>query len=226
MKTSEAIATRRSVRAFLNCPVDEAVIRRVVEQAGRAPSGGNVQPWHVYVMQGEPLARLKAVVGTRAADMPRGEGTEYDIYPRSMPKRYNQRRFEVGEAMYASVGIDRGDRDARRRWFQRNFRFFDAPMALFCYVNRCMGPPQWADVGMYLQSVMLLLREAGLDSCPQECWALFPRTVAELTGAPADQMLFAGMAIGHADLDHSVNRFSAGRAPVAEYATFLGFAPS
>ncbi|RJG08276.1 nitroreductase [Massilia cavernae] len=223
MKASEALASRRSVRAFLERPVDQALIRRVIAQAARSPSGGNLQPWHIYALTGAPLAELKRTMDLRTAGLAGAESTEYDIYPKQLGSPYRERRFAVGEALYASMGIQRDDREARLRWFSRNFRFFDAPMALFCFVDRAMGPPQWSDLGMYLQSLMLLLREEGIDSCPQECWALYPRTIAGLVGAPGELMLFTGMAIGYADLEHPVNRFPSERAPSNEFATFLGF---
>jgi len=223
MKVSEALATRRSVRAFLDKPVEAATIRRVIERAARAPSGGNLQPWRVHVLAGEPLDRLKALMDERTDAFRQGEGAEYDVYPRDLAPPYSDRRFAVGEAMYARLGIPREDRKARRMWFNRNYRFFEAPVGLFCFVERYMGPPQWSDLGMYLQSVMLLLREEGLDSCPQECWALYPKTIAEFVGAPPEQMLFTGMSIGYADPEHGVNSFPTERAPLEEFATFAGF---
>jgi nitroreductase len=95
-------------------------------------------------------------------------------------------------------------------------------MALFCSIDRRMGPPQWSDLGMFLQSVMLLLRDEGLDSCPQECWSVYPRTVGGFIGMPNERMLFCGMAIGHANPDHPVNRFHSERAPLSQFAFFHG----
>ncbi|MCU0965767.1 MAG: nitroreductase family protein, partial [Burkholderiaceae bacterium] len=83
-------------------------------------------------------------------------------------------------------------------------------------------PPQWSDLGMFLQSVMLLLREEGLDSCPQECWSVYPKTVGSFIGIPSERMLFCGMSIGHANPSHPVNRFQSERAPLAQYARFHG----
>nr|WP_207791337.1 nitroreductase [Sphingosinicella soli] len=219
---SEAIATRRSVRGFLDRPVDPALLRGIVEKAARAPSGGNLQPWHIYVVGGDELTRLKEIMAQRITEVPRGEEMEYDIYPKTLGEPYASRRFQVGEDMYGRIGIPREDRDARRRWFARNFMFFGAPVALFCYVSRTMGPPQWSDLGMYLENVMLLLREAGLDSCPQECWAMYPKTIGAFLDAPDAQMLFTGMAIGWKDPDDPANTLHAKRVPLAEFAEFRG----
>jgi nitroreductase len=223
VKVSEALASRRSVRAFLDKPVEASVLRRVVEQAGRAPSGGNLQPWFLHLVTGEPLARFRATMAAALAANPTGEGAEYEVYPRPLPEVNEARRVAVGEAMYGALGIPREDRAARRLWFARNFFFFGAPVGLFCTVDRRMGPPQWSDLGMYLQSLMLLLREEDLDSCAQESWSIFPRTVGQFLGLPDEQMLFCGMAIGYRDPDQPVNRFATERAPLEEFATFRGF---
>lgn len=222
MNVSDAVASRRSVRGFLDTPVDPAVIRRVVEKAGRAPSGGNLQPWHIDVVAGEPLNELKAIMRQRMAAAPGGEPTEYDIYPKVLTAPYKNYRFAVGEELYRALGIPREDKMARMMWFARNFQFFGAPLALFCTVAKTMGPPQWSDLGMYLQTLMLLLREAGLDSCPQECWAIYPATIRGFLEVPDDRMLFTGMAIGYKDEADPANAARADRAPLADFATFRG----
>lgn len=222
MNVTEALATRRSVRDFLPTPVPGELIRRVLTQALRAPSGGNLQPWHLHVVGGEALDRLKAGMRERLAQAPGGEGSEYDIYPKELVSPYRDRRFAVGEAMYARLGIPREDKEARRRWFARNFQFFDAPLALFCSVDRRMGPPQWSDLGMFLQSVMLLLRAEGLDSCAQECWAIYPETIGRFLELPAERMLFTGMAIGYARRDGPLDALVTERAPLQEVARFYG----
>ena len=222
MKVSEALATRRSVRAYLDKPVDPAIIRRVIERSARAPSGGNLQPWRIYALAGEPLDRLKTLMDEKTDAFRQGEGTEYDVYPKDCAPPYSDRRVAVGEAMYAALGIPRDDRKARRMWFNRNYRFFEAPVGLFCFVERYMGPPQWSDMGMYLQSLMLLLKEEGLDSCPQECWALYHPTIQAYVNAPPELMLFCGISIGYADPAHAANHFPTARAPLDEFATFMG----
>lgn len=218
MIVSEAIAARRSVRGFLPNPVDPELLHAIVTKAARAATGGNLQPWHVDLMTGAPLAALKQTI---AAKLLRGETEEpaYDIYPRDLVAPYRDRRFAVGEALYAELGIPRADTAARRSWFARNFQFFGAPAALFCSIDRRMGPPQWADLGMYLQTVMLLAVEVGLATCAQECWAMYPETVGAAIGLPGERMLFCGMAIGLEDTADPANAVRAARAPTMEWLT-------
>mgnify|MGYP003583526602 FL=1 len=217
----EALDTRLSVRAFLPEHVSLQLIGRLLEQAARAPSGGNLQPWHVDVLAGDAMARFRAHLRERKrAEAPPG-APEYAIYPDPLPEPWRSRRFAIGEAMYARLGIPREDKMARRRWFANNFDFFGAPLALICSVERSMGPPQWADLGMFLQSVMLLLREHGLDSCAQECWALYPRTVSSMLRLPESRMVFCGLAVGYRDPRHPVNALRRERAPLREWVSFL-----
>ncbi|HEY4805257.1 MAG TPA: nitroreductase family protein [Paraburkholderia sp.] len=222
MKVSEAVTSRKSVRQFLSDPVDPAVIRRVLDTAARAPSGGNLQPWHVHVVGGETLAKLKAIMAERIAQAPAGEQMEYDIYPRELGSPYRERRYEVGEDLYRSIDVAREDQPGRLRQFARNYAFFDAPLALFCSVDRQMGPPQWADLGMFLQTVMLLLREAGLHSCTQECWARYAQSVGEFLALPRERMLFCGMAVGHEDPDAPINQWRSARVPLDAFVQFDG----
>ena len=220
MDVNEAVAARRSVRGFLDTPVDLAVLRDLALRAARAATGGNLQPWHLDLVQGEAMARLKAIM---AAKLARGETEQasYAVYPADLPAPHKARRAAVGEAMYGHLGIPRDDKAGRLRWFARNFQFFGAPAAYFVTVDRRMGPPQWADCGMYLQNLMLLAVEAGLATCAQEAWALYPATVEELLGTPAERMLFCGLAIGFEDPADAVNRLRTERADGAEWLTVI-----
>ncbi len=220
LSVTQAVTQRRSVRAFTDQPVDRSLLHTLIERAGRAPSGGNLQPWHVHIVTGDAMARLKTLMTARVAEAPMGEGADYAIYPPDLAGRFNDRRKGVGAAMYDALGVERGDRARRQAVFAENFQFFGAPVGLFCTVERDHGPPQWSDCGMYLQTLMLLLVEAGLDSCAQEAWALWPRTIGDFLGLPDRQMLFTGMAIGYRYAGAAVNNWPVPRAALAEFATF------
>lgn len=216
MELKQAIAGRRSVRGFLPTLVPVETLRGIAVEAARAASGGNLQPWNVDIVVGAPLAELKAIMA-RALAIGEVEKHGYDIYPAALDGLYDERRRAVGEALYGHLGIPRADREGRRAWFARNFALFGAPAAYFVTVERRMGPPQWADLGMFLQNLMLLAVGEGLATCPQEAWAMYPTRVEGFLGVPAERMLFCGVAIGIEDPEDPANRTRSDRAPVGEW---------
>lgn len=220
MKVSEAVDRRKSVRAFLPTPVDRTTIERVLDRARRAPSGGNVQPWHAIVLAGEPLRQFFTTVRSAAAN---GDTVaEFPSYPASLPHPWLARRRGCGFDMYATLGIAREDRAARDAQTARNYVAFDAPCFLLCHMPRLMGVAQWADLGIWLQTVMLLLEEEGLASCPQAAWAHIGSAVRAAIDIPEDHVLYCGLAIGHADPDAPINTLRTARAPLEETVRFIG----
>ncbi|WP_406110093.1 nitroreductase [Streptomyces sp. NBC_01003] len=219
MDVYEAVASRRAVRGFSDRRVPREVLDRVLSAAAWSPSGSNIQPWHVYVLTGGPLAEVKKRAGDRLAAGDPWDEPEYEQYPLVLKSPYRERRSAFGEQRYGALGIAREDLEARQRAASANWDCFGAPAALFCYIDRDMGPAQWADVGMYLQTVMLLLRAEGLHSCPQMAWAKFHRTVAEVVSPPDELMLFCGMSIGFEDV--AVSDARTDRAPLDETVTFV-----
>ncbi len=216
MNVRDAIMNRHSTRAFLDTPVSDETIAGLLEAASRAPSGGNVQPWRVYVVGSETMPAFASFLADREPEQP-----EYEIYPASLWEPYRTNRFALGEAMYEKLGIAREDKAGRYARMAENYRFFGAPAAIFCFIDRRMGPPQWSDLGMFLQTFMLLAEEAGLGTCAQESWSLWPQTVQEFVGAPEEEMLFCGIALGHGDPDAAVNTLVSERMPLDEWATFV-----
>ena len=216
MNVSTAVDRRKSVRSFLDTPVPDETIAELLEKAARAPSGGNVQPWRIYVVNGESMTRFRSFLAEREI-----EGSAYQIYPEGLKEPYRTSRYDLGMEMYDLIGIDRADKEARFAQMAKNFEFFGAPAAIFCFLDRQMGPPQWSDAGMFLQTFMLLAQEAGIDTCPQEAWANWERAVSEFVAAPEDLGLFCGVAVGHEDTSAPVNRLRSERVPLDVFATFV-----
>ena len=217
MKVSEAVVARRSIRSFLDTPVSDEQISQLLEKAARAPSGGNVQPWRVFVINGPSMPKFLQFL----ADTDPRETPAYEIYPKELPSPYRDSRFKVGEDMYKLLKIPRDDKPSRFAHLARNFKFFDAPAAFFCFIDKTMGPPQWSDLGMFLQTFMLLAQEEGLDTCAQEAWANRSQAVANFVGAEDNLMLFCGMAIGHKNPEADVNSLVSDRAPLETWAKFV-----
>jgi nitroreductase len=219
MNVSEAVLRRTSVRAFKPEIPSEALVRDILDAAARAPSGGNLQPWRVYGLAGSPLTELKDLVAAN----PNGEEPEYDVYPANLWDPFRTRRFQNGEELYASISIPREDKPARLRQLAKNGEFFGAPVGLFFCLDRKLGPPQWSDLGMYMQTVMLLAVEAGLSTCAQEYWARYPKTLAKILELPEDHMVFSGMALGYADETAPINNWRSARDPFSVWGDLRGW---
>jgi len=223
MNVTEAVASRRSVRQFLDKPVDKDILERVLAKAQRSPSGGNTQPWNAVILTGAPLADLTAKIKAKVATAPMGDGHEYDIYPKGLDGRYEEQRRGVGKAMFDALNLAREDGAGRLAQVGKNWDSFGAPVQLFTYTRKYMGPPQWSDMGMWLQTIMLLLREEGLDSCAQEIWAMYGTTMRALLNIDDEHIFFCGMAIGYRDADAAVNNFTVPRVEIAQAIRWDGF---
>ena len=217
MDVTTAVHKRISVRQFTNEPVSDEVLTGLLVDAARAPSGGNLQPWRIYAVNGESMGRMRDFLATQ----PPMDKPEYDFYPAELGEPYRTNLFTIGEQMYATLGIPREDKDGRRRQFAHNNDFFGAPAALFCFVDRGMGQPQWSDLGMFLQTFMLLAVERGLGTCAQEYWAVRHNAVRNFVGAPDNEMLFCGMSVGHVDESAPINSLKSERMPLDMWAKFI-----
>lgn len=220
----EAILTRQSIRAFLPRPVPRAMIEEILGVASRAPSGTNIQPWHVYVVTGDAKAEVTRRV-LAAFDDPEEAARhtrEYDYYPEQWISPFIDRRRKIGWDMYGLLGIARGEHAKMHRQHGRNFAFFDAPVGLFFTMDRTMRSGSLLDVGMFMQNVMVASRARGLDTCPQAAWLEWHRIIADVLALPAQQTLVCGMSLGWADPEAPVNRLVTDREPAAGFARFLG----
>lgn len=220
MTVSQAVASRSSVRDFLDTPVPLDLLRTVMDKARMSPSGCNFQPWEATILTGEPLKALQAKMMSNPPQQPE----EYAIIPAGIPSEYMQRLGEITAHRLEAQGIARDDNDARNAATARNFVGFGAPVLLLCHFPRVMGPPQWSDIGMWLQTVMLLLVEAGLDSCPQESLSIHARLIKDHIGVSDEShIFFCGLAIGYRNRQAPVNNYGRTRVPLDQQVTFAGF---
>lgn len=217
MDVSEAVSSRISIRSFEAKEISNNLIEKLLKKAFRSPSGGNLQPWKIYVINGESMKKFLKFV----QEWKEPETQAYDIYPPKLKEPYRTYRYELGEQMYSLLGIPREDKEARINQVLKNFEFFGAPCGLFCFIDKKMGPPQWSDLGMFLQTFMLLAREAGLDTCAQEAWSLKHNSVSSYVKASPDDMLFCGMAIGYGDKNADINQLRSQRKPFEESVKFI-----
>ncbi len=223
MTVTEALKARTSIREFLETPVPEPMVREILDVARWSPSGGNLQPWKVVVVAGAEREAVTELARRVLSENPRGEATEYPVYPPALWEPYRSRRYDLGEAMYALLDISRDDKLGRLARFARNYEFFGAPVGLFFVIDRRMGHGQWAHLGMFMQSIALAALERGLSTCMQEAWSALRVSLAHHFGLGPEEVVYCGMSLGHADPSQPVNRLRSERAPVEEFAVFRGF---
>jgi nitroreductase len=220
LSIADAITGRYSTRAYLDTPVPRAVLERVLEVAGRAPSGSNIQPWHVWVLEGAAKQRLvdALMAKVRAGQT---EPREYDYYPVNWRDPYLSRRRACGFGLYQTLGIPKDDKARQAAQSARNYEFFGAPVGLMFSIDADMEKGSWLDYGMFVQSVMLAARAEGLETCPQAAFAYYPETVKREVGIPASQVLVCGMSLGYPDRSALVNTFRTAREPLDRFVTWV-----
>jgi nitroreductase len=223
LDVESAIASRRSIRAFLPTPVPRETIERILAVASRAPSGTNTQPWNVYVLTGAARDTLsqKVLAAYDDAEQRALHTEEYDYYPAQWKPPFIDRRRKVGWDLYGLLGIAKADKEAMHRQHARNYRFFDAPVGMMFTIDRIMGQGSWLDFGMFLQSVMVAARGLGLDTCPQAAWTPFHRIVMPTIGAPQNEQLVCGMSLGWRDPEAIENTLVTEREPVSGFVKYL-----
>ena len=214
---SEAISSRSSIRAFLDKPVDPDLIKKIIIESSRAPSGGNLQPWYVDIVTGDSHKNLLDLIDKKIADNPSGEKRDYDFYPSDLPDKYTMRRRTTGAGLYDAMGIAYDDKQARWDAMKLNWEFFGAPVGLFFSIDKFMGKNQWCHLGMMMQNISLLAIENGLATCMQEAWAVYSQTMHEFLNLPEERIFYCGMALGYEDKSSPINQFKTERAILEEF---------
>ena len=219
----DAIASRRSIRAFLQTPVAREDIEAILRVASRAPSGTNTQPWKVYVLTGEIKQRLSERILEVYLDPERSrEHTEeYHYYPRQWVAPYIDRRRKVGWDLYSLLGLGRDNKPGMQAQHARNYRFFDAPVGMIFTIDRILELGSWLDYGMFLENIMIAARGRGLDTCPQAAFTQFHKIISEVLALPDNEQVVCGMSLGFADMSKIENTLATERDPVSAFARFL-----
>lgn len=220
LTVEDAIRGRQSVRAFEQRTVPRDLVARVLETANRAPSGSNIQPWTVWVVDGAPRRQLCDEILTRF-DTEGEDKREYNYYPVTWREPYLARRRACGWGLYGTMGLTRDDKAGMHAQRRQNFDFFGAPTGLIFTIDREMEIGSWLDTGMFVQSVMIAAREFGLETCPQAAFANFHAIIRRRLAIPQSQIVICGMAMGFPEAGARVNTFRTEREPLEVYARFV-----
>lgn len=218
MKASELIQGRRSVRAYSDKPVEKEKLIKVLQTALRAPSWKNAQGYRVLVVEGDLRNRLSerfiahALAGNK-------DNPDYP-YQESYPNYIKKRMIELGGMYYGHLGVDRKDLEKRKELTLDNFRFFGAPTVLFFVMEKGMGYWPALDLGIFLGTLMVVLREEGLECIAQAALAAYPDLVRQELNLESRWQVAAGMSIGYGNMAHPQSSFISPRAEFSEMVSF------
>ena len=219
MDVTTALKNRKSVRAFTAQPLEREVIRAILDAARHAPSGVNMQPWEVAVVTGETKRRLDAAL-EGAFKEGVAPSMAYDYYPKSWEEPFKSRRKACGLQMYGALGITREDQTRQAEQWAANFRAFDAPAVLFCFIDASLATGAFIDCGIFLQSVMLAATERGVATCTQAALAEYAEVVKDLLKIAPDKVLVAGVAMGYEAKEAPINGYRTPREEIENFVTF------
>lgn len=209
-------AGRSSTRRFVERPVPEGWLEEMLREARHAPSGANLQPGEFIRVEAEARRRLsEGLVGAYRSGLPPRE--DYSYFPDPMPMILRRRQVAAAQALYGALGAARDDREARRAQFERNFRFFDAPVALVVTIDARMGAGCYMDLGMCLYGLMLAAAARGLGSCAIGALASYPGIVRDALGLGEGVSVVCGLALGHPDPAAPENAVRTARREVADF---------
>lgn len=221
---TDAIINRSSKRAFLNKPVPREIQEKILEAASMTPSGANMQPWFTYAISDKEILKNigDAIIEKMNSGVAHDQFIQY--YPLEWKPLYKKRRFETGIGLYTHMGVDRKDIEKRTKMWHDNFRWFNAQCVFFVFTDKAMidsAVGALIDCGAYMQSIMLLARDFGLESCPQGSTTEFGKVVAKVLDVPDNLALLYSVVIGYEDKDAKINSYRPQRADISENVVFI-----
>ena len=224
MDLVEAIESRRSVRAYLPTPVPQETVAAIMELSLRSPSGTNMQPWTVHAVSGAVKQGIADdVIASRLRVRETGVQEHHGervFYPDDLGEPWRARRRAIGWDLYGLLGIKKGDRERTFDQHNRNYTLFDAPVGLFVFIDKSLEVGSWLDLGMLMQTIMLVAREHGLHTCPQYAWSTYHKILRKHVDIPDDHTLICGMSLGVADMNAPENTLVTDRVPADEFTKF------
>jgi nitroreductase len=217
----EAIQTRRSVRAFLPTAADRVAVEDLLMLPARSAS--NIQPWRGRVI----VRDVKAHLEDASFDAVERDGfepcqREWNYYHVNWREPFLGRRLKIGCDMYSLLGIPKGDFEGTQHARMRNYASFGAPVGLIFTLDEDLEIGSWLDLELCLGTLMPAARGHGLHTCAQAAFADFHTIIRPLVGLLENGGIICGIALGQAGRDAPVKQLMTERAPIDDYASFIG----
>jgi nitroreductase len=219
----EVVLGRRSIRGFKRQPVPKQVIEEVVQLAVRAPSSMNTQPWHLYVVSGEPLENIRRENTERNLG---GVPPSREIRPGgAYAGAHRERQIEIAVQLFEAMGIARHDSEKRQDWVLRGFRQFDAPLSVVVTFDKDLegGDVAPFDCGAIVNALVNAAWSRGLGCVINSQGIMQSPVVRQHAGIPDDQVIMICVAMGYPDDSFAANAVVSRRRDVHQVATFVGF---
>ncbi|MXP49085.1 nitroreductase [Pantoea sp. Eser] len=213
------VRQRRSYLGFLPTPVPQETLRSVLEDAQRAPSNCNTQPWETHIVSGEKLAALSALLHQQNDAGIFTPDFSFDMDQFYGP--YGERKNAQGKAYYQAMNVAREDKAGRQRAAGYNYSFFNAPHVALLFMPSFGDDVRVAgDIGMYGQTLLLSLTAHGLGGIPQTSLGFFAEDIRRLLAIDNSKKLLFGISFGYPDLQAPGNRMVMDRVDLSESVTF------
>ena len=219
MDVSAAIKNRYSVRAYKPDPVPEETLREIVEIARLAPSNSNTQPWHIAFVSGDARHALEQ----RIFEYTKSGGKPHPAFPPGgvgLKGIYKDRQYDCAFRYYGTMGVEREDQDGRQKLLIKNWQFYGAPHAAFVSMPETMHRANAIDIGIFLQTIMLLFAERGIACIPQGALAAFPSVVKDIVDIPDGNAIMCGLSFGYEAEGEQINTVRMPREPLETVASF------
>ena len=219
MNIIEILQKRSSCRGFKSDAIPRELLTEIFSMAQLSASNCNVQPWQVLVVSGSKKDQLKDKL-TQEVMKQQKPNADFEWDMRYLGE-HRERQFGAANALYGAMGIDRHDKVRRQMAMLRNWSFFDAPHIVIFTMQKYLKMTGAVDVGIYAQTLCLLLEENGLSSCMQGAIGQFPTPIREIFELPEEQGVLFGMSIGYCDSTVDANAARTVRDPVESAVQFF-----
>jgi nitroreductase len=207
------VRSRCSIRRFLPTPIPRELLMEALSMAQLAPSNSNIQPWRLFLVEGERIERLREAMRAEVKANPR------ELAP--LPPAFRAHRQELGMMVYGAMGIARDDAAGRAVASQRNYEFFGAPTVGILCMHRDLGLTDAVGVGMYLQTLVLGLTARGIGTCVQAALTTYPEVLRRELAIPDELDILCGLSMGYADPDFPANQLKVPKQPVDRNVSIL-----
>ncbi len=203
MSVSQVLESRSSCRSFKKEEVDQDLLNALFNKAQQSPSNCNVQPWQVIVVSGKKKDELKnRLIQNVMQQQKPNPDFDWEI---AYQNEHRERQFGAADALYSAMDIKREEKQKRQMAMLRNWAFFDAPHVAIFTMDKYLNIMGAVDMGIYAQSLSLLLQEQGISSCMQGALGQFPQPIRDIFDLPEERGVLFGMSFGYADEEAEVN---------------------